>query len=266
MLLYFLLIIPVVADMRQLLLNSKCNIPIFDELPQRRNIPYILRNTKFANHEFKKAVEFDLLYWKYGNRKVGVDFPGSKAAPTDAWRAIKFHNYLERYVFPNLTLNEYIRRNDYAVLWGPSDDCTYTGGCRKCVVPPCNSTHAFIPPSVQDLFQCHTNGTHAISMGIGGKHGGLNFHNHEAIFNQLIHGKKLWYIVKSSTRLDLKQNRTSIDTLQEYANHPEMMMCIQEEGDFIYIPDGFYHLTYNIENVFMAACSEYALDMSPATP
>ena len=266
MLFYFLFILPVVADFEAMLANSKCNIPILDEIPTRRNIPFILRHPKFSNKKFKEAVRFEHLHEKYGDRKAGIDYPGSEAAPTNAWRSIKFGEYLERYVFHGLSLDEYVERDDYAILWGPSDSCIYTGGCRDCGMPSCMSHHSFIPAEVQDLFQCHTNQTHLVSMGIGGKYGGLNFHNHEAIFNQLVYGKKLWYIVKPDTRLNLRKNRTSIETLREYMNHPEIMMCIQEEGDFIYIPDQFYHLTFNLEKVFMAACSEYGLDTSLAMP
>ena len=78
MLFYFLFILPVVADFEAMLANSKCNIPILDEIPTRRNIPFILRHPKFSNKKFKEAVRFEHLHEKYGDRKAGIDYPGSK--------------------------------------------------------------------------------------------------------------------------------------------------------------------------------------------
>lgn len=196
------------------------------------------------------------LLHKYGNRIVGIDFPGPSAAPTDAWRSIKLRDYIKKYVLHNKSYEEYVK-SDQAILWGPTDSCEFTGGC-KCKGAACSKQQKFVPINVSDSYICHgmTNNT-AKLYGLAGKYGGLYFHRHNVVYNQLLYGKKLWYFLDKNYMLEYN-NITSAQTVYDMLLRemfPPHDACIQEEGDFIFIPGGVWHMTFNFEPVFMAGCN-----------
>lgn len=95
-----------------------------------------------------------------------------------------------------------------------------------------------------------------MNYGLAGKFGGLNFHRHIPLYNQLIYGKKLWYLIDSGYNIKFN-NLTSAETVYNMLIreiYPPHDACIQEAGDFIFLPQDVWHMTFNFEPVFMAGC------------
>lgn len=244
-------------DVEKILINTKCTIPIVNSTDNVSwDKPFILRNKNYTNHFIKNEMTIHNLIHKYGDTKVGIDFPGSLASPTNAWRSIKLRDYVKKYVLHNKTYEEYVK-SDQAILWGPSDSCEYTGGCRKCGKEYCRYIQKFVPMNVSDTFICYGKENHDnMNYGLAGKYGGLNFHRHIPVYNQLIYGKKLWYLIDSGYNVEFN-NLTSAETVYNMLIreiYPPHDACIQKAGDFIFLPQDVWHMTFNFEPVFMAGC------------
>lgn len=258
---YFLLfsskILAFHLDVEKILLKTKCTIPIVNSVKNVSwNKPFILRNANYTNHFIKREMSIYNLLNKYGETTVGIDYPGSAAPPTSAWRSAKLRDYVKKYVLHNLSYAAYIK-SDKAMLWGPSDSCEYTGGCRRCGKHFCLYLQKFVPMNVSETFTCYgKRGNDNMFYGLGGKFNGLNFHQHESTYNQLIYGKKLWYLIDGNYTIELN-NLTSAETVYDMLIeelYPPHDACIQEEGDFIFVPDDTWHMTFNFEPVFMSGC------------
>lgn len=243
-------------NVEKILLRTKCTIPIVNSTAHVAwHKPFLLRNTKYTNDFIKNEMSIHNLIHKYGNKTVGIDFPGPAAAPTEAWRSIKLRDYVQKYVLHNKTYDEYIK-SEQAILWGPTDSCEHTGGC-ECEGMYCKLKQKFVPINVSESFVCHElDNITGMIYGLAGKYGGLHFHRHSKIYNQLLYGKKLWYFLDN--RHPLKYiNTTSAQTVYDMLlreMYPKHDACIQEEGDFVYIPDNYWHMTFNFDAVFMAGC------------
>lgn len=250
--------------------NMPCNIPVLENMPDEFTTPFILRPPIHTNEKFKKEVSIEKLLKNHGTRISGVDYPGPRAPPTPAWRKMQLQDYIYNYVMHNLSFSEYLQNNERAaLLWGPSDHCDKMGNCPKDDCDPNNPSnciermgvHNFIPEDVVNLFDCYGSEINSnFNIGLAGKYGGINFHRHEKVWNQLIYGKKLWLLYPPNLKL-AGENKTSIQMLHtmvhEYMSDPEFQKpqsCIQQEGDFIFIPDEYWHMTFNFETVFMVGC------------
>jgi len=143
-------------------------------------------------------------------------------------------------------------------VWGPSDHCSYFQNCSHfCDDDEFCLYHNFVPKEIADEYDCSAfNTTWYKIFGMAGSMGGFDFHQHTAVWNQLLHGKKLWAMY-SPTDFDRPfANRTALGHL-EYIFHndiPKPQFCVQHKGDIILVPDGWYHLTFNFEPVVMAGC------------
>ena len=244
-------------DVEKILLQSKCTIPIVNSTDNVSwDKPFIVRNKNYSNTAVKNEMSIHNLIHKYGDTTVGIDFPGSFAAPTDAWRGIKLRDYVKRYVLHNKSYEEYVK-SDAAILWGPSDSCEFTGGCPKCGNEICRYVQKIVPTNISDTFVCYgKEDRDNMHFGLAGKFGGLNFHRHLEIYNQLLYGKKLWYFIDRDYSIQFN-NLTSAETVYNMLVreiYPPHDACIQEAGDFIYIPNEVWHMTFNFDTVFMAGC------------
>lgn len=244
-------------DVEKILLRTKCTIPIVNTTVNISwHKPFLLRNKKYNNNFAKNEMNIRNLIHKYGNRTVGIDYPGPYPPPSPAWRTIKLRDYVKKHVLHNKTYDEYVK-SDHAILWGPSDSCRLTSDC-ECEKMRCLSRQKFVPKHISDTFVCHEREDNtALIYGVAGKYGGLHFHRHDEVYNQLLYGKKLWYFIDSKYMLEYV-NTTSAETVYDMLLreiYPPHDACIQEAGDFIFVPRDIWHMTFNFEPVFMTGCT-----------
>ena len=100
---------------------------------------------------------------------------------------------------------------------------------------------------------------------IGYKGSGTHIHNHSSAVNYLISEKKLWFVFpntkhnnKKIKELDMTYKNIKIDTIDWFNSNYDVLTknfenfetFNQEEGECIYIPDGYYHGVINLTRVF----------------
>jgi hypothetical protein len=97
---------------------------------------------------------------------------------------------------------------------------------------------------------------------------GMGFHHHRQSWNFLLQGQKLWIIYKNTSDIPLKEfnnnnnSNNNLDSwlLNSYKNLTKKDMpieIIQNEGEVVYIPEGWYHATktLNIESISISSQS-----------
>lgn len=102
-------------------------------------------------------------------------------------------------------------------------------------------------------------GETALSFGIAASGSGVPFHVHGAVFAEVFHGRKRWWITPPGHAPTFDPDASSLQWLREtYSRLPQedravMTECVCEPGDLLYIPADWYHATLNIgETVFMS--------------
>jgi len=254
MIIYFLLL-PLVSsfhiDVEHILLQTECTIPIVSSTHGVTwDKPFLLRNENHTNDILKNEMSIHNLIHKYGNTTIGIDFPGPAPPPTDAWRSINLDEYINKYVLHNKSYEEYLG-SEVAICWAATDICEFTGTCR-------NKSQNMVPMNVSDTFDCYGMDEPVRKVfGVAGKYGGLPFHHHTLVYNQLLYGKKIWYFIDNKYDIDFVNSTSAhyvYDLLTKGIPIP-YDTCIQEAGDFIYVPDYHWHMTFNFETVFMAGCA-----------
>jgi len=122
-----------------------------------------------------------------------------------------------------------------------------------------DSINSIIPPP-KTYFINHKNMNIVIYS--GGKHTGTYLHKHSSSINYLFRGKKLWIIFPNSEKNKsyLKNNKISYGTIKcspliwfnnNYKNLKQniehLFIFIQNSGEYVYIPNEYYHSVVNLE-------------------
>ena len=77
--------------------NIPCDLPVYNNMPEKwENKAFILKNT--VPLEFRKEVELDTLYQKYGDYEIGIDHPGSGKPPSKHWQKTTMAQYIDNHV------------------------------------------------------------------------------------------------------------------------------------------------------------------------
>lgn len=240
-----------------------CDIKIVDYPPRgfhEYNEPFIWKRGTEHLQEIKAALNTTFLKDFHGSVGVGVDYPGAEVPPTENWEIITLYSYITDYIekLEKLSFEEALQsdlKNIY--LWGPTDNLEKHG-----VFTDDHYKTKFVPENVYFSYECpwKVSEKDQIIYGLGGKHTGLAFHEHTWVSNEIIYGKKLWLLYPKGTRIDT-QKYTSIDMINtmitEYLDDDTFMkpyMCILEEGDLLNIPNGWVHMSYNLETTAMVGC------------
>lgn len=105
----------------------------------------------------------------------------------------------------------------------------------------------------------------SLSFGIGPAGSGVPFHTHGHVFNEVMYGKKRWWLQAPKDRgsnADGPRFDPDASSLQWLTNvrptytsdeERELLECVCAPGDLLYIPSFWHHATLNIgETVFMA--------------
>tara|TARA_B110000008_G_scaffold277078_1_gene317628 strand:- start:3219 stop:4043 length:825 start_codon:yes stop_codon:yes gene_type:complete len=243
--------------------NLDCTIDVIDSVPENLTPdgePFIFR--RGVNHLKKIQQELSIHNLKtvHGQKNIGLDYPGPMASPTPAWRSTTLEYYIQEYINKLDKFDIYDAFDSditRAYLWGPTDSCDrHRSNCTK------NHITEFVPESAYEMYTCPwmDDDKDSVVWGMGGKFTGLPFHNHRWVSNEIVYGKKIWFLYEPEHNIDA-QNFTSIDMIftmiEEYIDDETFIppkMCILNEGDVINIPSRWNHMSFNLETTVMVAC------------
>lgn len=89
-----------------------------------------------------------------------------------------------------------------------------------------------------------------ISWGIAGSGSGVPFHVHGAVFNEVIHGLKRWFLYPPHVKPDFHPDETTLYWLKHVyptlINRDLMQECVLGPNEVLYIPDMWWHATLNL--------------------
>lgn len=241
--LLLLLLLPTVIALDT---NILCDLPVYDKMPEMwENKAFIVKNT--VPPEFRKEVELDKLYEKYGDYEIGIDHPGSGKPPSKHWRKSTMAQYIDNHImkFHNMSIGDKLKDTEYMdmTLFGPTD--IYLNG----------HGHNMLPYHVQTMFECFT-GVRVFGLSVKGT--GFHFHAHGQVLNRLVYGKKIWLLTDSTEKLIKFSNKpisSVIDTLLQHRKELDIRVCVTEPGDTISVPHGTYHATFSLETSFFGVCA-----------
>ena len=105
-----------------------------------------------------------------------------------------------------------------------------------------------------------------LSFGIGGQYSGTPFHYHSSVFAHVLHGRKRW-LLHPPTQLPppaiVQPHMSAIQWMDEMwlgggadtSVRNIVLECVCEAGDVLYLPDGWLHMTLNMDayNVFVSS-------------
>lgn len=232
---FLLFVVPVFS------FNVECDFDIYDTVQQGLTTPYVIRNFKNAmTKEFKSAYTFHNLNKTLHNVKVPTMLAHSY--PTDIIEKT-FHEYLVDNINPFLTVETDVY-NDRMLL-----PMRFENGQRKSI----------IPSTIQKLHTCdymkhlYTSVEKEYYIGSAGQ--GANFHKHMEIYNQVIHGEKVWFLAyKEGDISKVAGEKLLIDNLWSVMENKKIQKCKLYENDMIYVPSNVYHATLNLKPTLAAAC------------
>lgn len=97
----------------------------------------------------------------------------------------------------------------------------------------------------------------SLSFGLAGTGSGVPFHTHGAVFAEVLHGQKRWFLYPPGPPPTFDPSRTTLYWLKHvYPGLPEdkkPVECVLRPGEIIYLPSHWWHATLNIgDTVFMS--------------
>ena len=232
---YLFFLVPVLS------LNVDCDFDIYNTIQQDRTAPYVIRDFKTAvSKDFKSAYTFYNLNKTLHNVKVPTMLAHSY--PTDIVEKT-FHEYLTEDLNPFLTV-ETDTYNDRMLL-----PMKFENGQRQSVIPlTIRNLHTC--DYMKDLYDSVEKEYY-----IGSAGQGANFHKHMEIYNQVIHGEKIWFLAfKESDVSSIAGEKLLVDNLWSVLNNENIKKCKLYENDIIYVPSNVYHATFNLKPTLAAAC------------
>uniref|UniRef100_A0A6B2LHZ0 JmjC domain-containing protein n=1 Tax=Arcella intermedia TaxID=1963864 RepID=A0A6B2LHZ0_9EUKA len=115
---------------------------------------------------------------------------------------------------------------------------------------------SFLKDYVPPHFQNYTI-TPSLSWGLAGDGTGVPFHTHGAVFAEVLHGRKAWFLYKLGEIPTFDPNKTSLHWfLTEYPKYKAkpFIECVLEPEEVLYIPSDWFHSTLNVgQTVFISA-------------
>ena len=218
----------------------------------------------------------------YGDYLVGVDFPGRDAPPTERWEQIPLKEYIARFVDGDWDMEKRATSHtSERYLFGPSDTC-HTHVHMKGSAPTDNRQDVcrygatdyqqlWMNPDLAKQNRCIIDGIKCNQnlYGLGGPYSGIYFHAHPGVFNEVVHGQKLWltYSWDKYSKLisngafgkfdDVRNGDVSAawfisKVLPTLSVRKRPKRCLAEQGDVVYIPKDTVHLTMNLGDTLFA--------------
>lgn len=233
--------------------NIKCNLNKVKEWDGTiYNTPMLIQNHDL-NRELRDALNLTMLYERYFDREVGLDFPGTRPSPTPKWQSMKLGKYIKDHV-------NHSRPVDTGIyLWGPTDTCDrfYKVGkkCEKSV------DSSMMPKELVHKFTCVDRENEYKLFGLNGPYTGINFHQHDPVVNEVIFGERIWFFYEPGTLID-DQGKTAIEMINDMVNYfwddpmfLKPLLCRVGPGDTVLVPDGWLHMTLNLKPTLVGGCT-----------
>jgi len=90
----------------------------------------------------------------------------------------------------------------------------------------------------------------SLSWGIAGSGTGVPFHRHGAVFNEVIHGYKRWFLYPPDIEPQFDGTQTTLHWLKTLypvqALNPIMQECVLGPNEVLYVPENWWHATLNV--------------------
>jgi hypothetical protein len=97
----------------------------------------------------------------------------------------------------------------------------------------------------------------ALSFGVAGRNTGVPFHIHGAVYAEVLHGRKHWFLLPPGERPVFNPNASQLhwvvhsmpDAVNQLASRgARMLTCTLHPGEVLYIPPMWYHATLNLDD------------------
>ena len=88
-----------------------------------------------------------------------------------------------------------------------------------------------------------------VAWGIGGRHSGVPFHRHGAVYAATVLGRKRWWLAPPHREPAFDGNATQLAYASAHAaaDADGVVACTVEAGESIYVPPMWWHATLNLE-------------------
>lgn len=94
----------------------------------------------------------------------------------------------------------------------------------------------------------------ALSFGVGAHQSGVQWHVHGPVWAETFYGAKRWFLLPPKEEPKFNPDRSSLQyLLEEFPTsdlRDNIVRCTLKEGELLWIPDQWWHLTLNIVNFF----------------
>eukprot|EP00040_Diaphanoeca_grandis_P008043 m.43575 g.43575 ORF g.43575 m.43575 type:complete len:332 (-) comp19411_c0_seq1:349-1344(-) len=200
------------------------------------DIPYIIINYTSNQHEFARICQRHNLLQRYAKETVVLS-----SANTHSYdkRKVEFKKYVEESVSAPISMDNKAGETWY--MFGDNKYDSWTNFTEHYHRPPFNYDR-------EPFF----------SFGVAASGSGVPFHTHGAVFAEVVHGRKRWFVTPPNQKPHFDTETTSlIWTKRVYPHldpqHPPIYDCTLGPGEVIYLGSGVWHSTLNIgETVFIS--------------
>ncbi|CAF1678313.1 unnamed protein product [Adineta ricciae] len=241
----FLIILPIVSttnNVEDIYSLETCNIPEEYTLisqhdfqqrynnPKQSITPVVFRQVPI-NKQFLHLTQIDSILNRYGNKYITVT-----TANTYSYK--KQHIRLNDYIHLQQNPSSKIKRWGNETLYWFGDDLLndqyWLTQILRYYKSPSYTVDDFVQPSV--------------TFGMGGRGTGVPFHFHGPGFQQMISGRKRWYLSAEKPTFD--PNETTIQWALDQrwkTKQPFLYECTLNPGDLIFFPNLWWHATLNLD-------------------
>lgn len=191
--------------------------------------PVVFRRAPLKKY-FLELLEIDNVLRRYGNRSITVTSANTYSYKKQSMKIIDYVNL-------QISTKKPKRWGNESVYWFGDDlfnDQQWLQKILRYYEPP--------PYVVKDFVQ------RSLSFGMAGQGTGVPFHFHGPGFQQMIRGRKRWYL--SVKRPFFDPNETTIHWAMEKnldRMQPFLYECTLHPGDVIYFPNLWWHATLNLD-------------------
>ena len=229
--------------------ESHCDFDVLDEPPtdaeftsvywQRQ--PVLIRN--FTKHHWPRTERWTKrhLWERYGSRAVdSFDSDTHDVTYTD-WVPRKLFEFLQAEVCTEKVLSyaeqmhqEYIFDRDGLLA----------------AVPELLSDYSH-PSVLESHFNASIHERFSRYFLVGSSMSGINYHSHTDAYNGLVRGRKRWLVydhhkMRKPPQRSLGTLRWVREVLPSMPVEQRPQQCMQNEGDLVYVPEGWWHGTLNL--------------------
>jgi hypothetical protein len=207
-------------------------------------LPVVVTGLFDANREFREMSHKDALLKRWGDATIVLS-----TANTHSYS--KVTKTLREYVDEHVSIPQDLKTpgNETLYWFGDNDHASWSPHFEKYERPP-------LIPHDADV---------ALSFGIGGANSGVPLHVHGPGFSETVIGRKRWWLAPPTPKPRFDPNATALEWVLRHSektkNHKDVpfLACTVHEGEAIYFPNGWWHLTLNLdESVFMSSFVNYA--------